>query len=318
MDLVKTKKRAALLSICSNIGLITSKFLVGILTGSVSVISEAIHSFTDLLAAIIAYFSVRVSSNPADIEHQYGHGKFEDLSGALEGILIILAAGFIIYQAVINIINGTPDYINTTSGIIVMFISVFVNIFVSSHLFKIARKTDSIALLADAQHLKTDIYTSVGVLFGLLLIKLTGKTIFDPIVAIIVALFIIKTGISLCFISLKNLLDTALPEEERKIIQDVIKNYTLKEVTKIREIKTRKAGSERLIELILVVPKRLTIEEGHNLCDRIENDLAHDMNNVKIIIHLEPCNNKCFECNLLKNNSECHSSHKLTKKIKKH
>lgn len=314
MDVIRTKKRAALLSIFSNIGLITSKFLVGIFTGSVSVISEAIHSFTDLLAALIAYFSVKVSSNPADAEHQYGHGKFEDLSGLIEGVLIILAAGYIIYQAILNIISGTPDFINTTSGIIVMFVSVVVNIFVSAHLFKIARKTDSIALLADAQHLKTDVYTSIGVLFGLLLIKITGQTIFDPVIAIIVALFIIKTGIYLCFISVKNLLDTSLPEEERKIIQDVIKNYTLKEVTKIREIKTRKAGSERLIELILIVPKKLTIEKGHNLCDRIENDLAHDMNNVKIIIHLEPCNNKCIECDLLENNPECRSSHKSIKK----
>lgn len=312
METAQIKKRAALLSISSNIILIISKFIVGMITGSVSIISEAVHSFSDLLAAILAYFSVKAAAEPADIEHQFGHGKFEDLSGGLEGALILFAAGYIIYEAVEKLLGNISSEFNTGAGIIVMFVAIVVNIIVSRHLFKVAHKTESIALLADAEHLRTDVYTSAGVLVGLVLIRLTGITLLDPIVAILIALVIIKTGIELCMTSAKNLLDTSLPEEERIVIKNIVNKYMPDEVIDILRLKTRKAGAERLIEFTLTVPDEMTIKNGHDLCDRVENDLAKEINNVKVTIHLEPCDGKCPDCN--SNHSNNFVCHKLKNK----
>ena len=290
------KQNAALLSISSNIVLILSKLVVGLITNSISIISEAVHSFTDLLAAIIAFFSVKQSANPPDSDHQFGHGKYEDFSGFIEGALILLAAGLIIYEAVEKIILNKYEHIDTTAGIVVMLVSVIANIIVSRNLFNVARKTDSMALLADAEHLRTDILTSVGVLIGLILIRLTNIDILDPIVAILVALIIIKAGLDLCFNSGKNLLDGSLPEGEQKIILDTLNNYIPDEVIEIKELKSRKAGADKLIELIIVIPKKLTIEAGHALCDRIEEDLKNNIRNSSITIHIEPCRCTCDNC----------------------
>lgn len=290
------KQNVAMLSICSNIVLILSKLIVGLITNSISIISEAVHSFTDLLAAIIAFFSIKQSSNPPDSDHQFGHGKYEDFSGFIEGGLILAAAGYIIYEAIEKIINNKYDYIDTTAGIVVMFISVVANIIVSRRLFTVARKTDSMALLADAEHLRTDILTSAGVLVGLVLIKITNIEILDPIVAILVALIIIKAGLDLCFNSGKNLLDGSLPEDEQKIILDTLNNYIPNEVIEIKELKSRKSGADKLIELIIVIPKKLTIEAGHALCDRIEEDLKNNIKNSLITIHIEPCRCTCDNC----------------------
>ena len=290
------KQNAALLSIGSNTVLIASKLIVGLMTNSISIISEAVHSFMDLLAAIIAFFSVKQSANPPDRDHQFGHGKYEDFSGFIEGALILLAAGYIIFESVEKIINNKYDHINTTAGIVVMLISVIANIIVSRHLFNVARKTDSMALLADAEHLRTDVLTSAGVLAGLILIKITNIEILDPIVAILVALIIIKAGLNLCFNSGKNLLDGSLPEEEQKIIFDTVNTFIPGEVIEIKELKSRKSGADKLIELIIVIPKKLTIEAGHALCDRIEEDLKNNIKNSRITIHIEPCGCTCDNC----------------------
>jgi cation diffusion facilitator family transporter len=290
------KQRAALFSILSNTVLIISKLAVGIISNSISIISEAVHSFTDLLAAVIAYFSIKKASSPPDKEHPFGHGKYEDFSGFIEGILILLAAGYIIFEAVEKIISNKYDHINTTAGIIVMLVSVIANICVSRHLFNVAKKTDSMALLADAEHLRTDILTSLGVLLGLILIKVTHIQILDPIVAIFVALIIIKAGLDLCFASGKNLLDTSLPENEQKIILDTINKYIPEEIMEIKELKSRKAGAEKLIELVIIIPKKMTIEAGHELCDRLEDDLQKNISNSSVIIHLEPCKCSCSSC----------------------
>lgn len=296
MNFSEEKQKAALLSICSNIVLIFSKLVAGLITNSISIISEAVHSFTDLLAAIIAFFSVKKSSNPPDNEHPFGHGKFEDLSCFIEGALILFAAGYIIFESIEKIILNKYDHINTTAGIIVMLVSVIANIAVSRHLFNVAGKTDSMALLADAEHLKTDVLTSVSVLVGLILIKITNIQILDPIVAILVALIIIKTGLDLCLNSGKNLLDSSLPENEQKIIFDTLSNYIPNEIMEIKELKSRKSGAEKLIELIIVIPKKLTIEAGHALCDRIEDDLKNNIKNSHVTIHIEPCNCLCSNC----------------------
>ena len=206
------KVKVASLSIASNTMLIILKIIAGVLSGSVSILSEAIHSSMDLLAAIIAFFAVRFSSKPADEKHPYGHGKIENISGVIEGLLIFIAAALIIKEAISKLMNPGDKLFNVPVAVGVMLISSIVNLIVSKKLYKVAKEEDSIALEADALHLKTDIYTSAGVGIGLILIEITKKPILDPFVAILVALLIIKESWSLCRNAFNPLLDIKLSE----------------------------------------------------------------------------------------------------------
>ena len=197
------KQKAAILSIASNTLLIVFKLIAGICMNSVSVISEGIHSSIDLLASIIAFISIKKASEPVDECHPFGHGKYENISGFVEALLILLAAVLIIYEAVKKLFFGSPVE-NIYLGVVVMLVSTIVNLVISLNLLRISKKTKSIALEADAKHLLTDTYTSIGVFLGLLIIKITGLAIFDTITAICVALLILKTSIELIKKSIKD------------------------------------------------------------------------------------------------------------------
>jgi cation diffusion facilitator family transporter len=265
--------------------------------GSISIISEAIHSLSDLLAAIIAYFSIRISSEPADKEHQFGHGKFEDLSGLIESLLIVLAAIYIIFESVRKIQSGEYGHIMAEAGIAVMLLSVVVNFFVSKRLFKVAEKTDSVALLADAQHLRTDMYTSFGILIAMIGIRITGLGIIDPIIAIIVAIILFKIGVEISLGTIKNLLDASLPIELQNNIKEIVLNIECSnKILNIKKLRTRKAGAQKVIKLTLIVPENMTIKEGHELCDIIEYAIEKELENTYTVIHLEPCEKTCH-CN---------------------
>lgn len=290
----KTKTSAAGLSVLSNTLLILLKVVAGLLSGSISIIAEAIHSGIDLVAAGIAFFSLRVAGRPADREHPFGHGKVENISGTIEAGLIFVAAAFIIYEAVKRIIVGAAiEYI--TLGIGVMAVSVVVNILVSRHLLRIARETDSIALEADARHLTTDVYTSLGVLGGLIVVRITGLNILDPIIALGVALFILKTAYDVIRRAFPALIDVRLPEDEEVLIASCISEH-FGELVGFHELRTRKAGSERYIDLHLVMAKSASIEEAHRLCDHLEEDIKTKLTNASVTIHVEPCQVLCEEC----------------------
>jgi len=210
------KVQIARLSIISNTLLILMKLSVGLISGSVSIISEAIHSSMDLMASLIAFFSVRVSDNPPDSRHPYGHGKIENISGVIEAILILIAAIWIIVEAVKKLI-GLPYVIDSIGlGSLVMLASAIINIFVSRMLYKVAKETRSVALEADALHLKTDVFTSLGVAAGLGLIILTGIHWLDPAVAIIVAFMILRESYFLLRKAFLPLLDEAWDDKEVK------------------------------------------------------------------------------------------------------
>ena len=194
MQINDKKKLVAGLSITSNVILSVLKIITGVLSGSLSIISEAIHSLSDFLASVLTFFSVLKSSKPADSDHPYGHGKYEDMAGFIEGLLIILAALFIIIEATKKIVFGVNADTENVLGIAVMLIAVVLNIVVSSLLFKVAKETNSISLYADGEHLRTDVYSSFGVLVGLILIKITGYSILDPVIAILVAVIIFRAG----------------------------------------------------------------------------------------------------------------------------
>ncbi|WP_424359478.1 cation diffusion facilitator family transporter [Methanocella sp. MCL-LM] len=295
-QLNKEKTSIARLSIVSNLSLVILKLIVGFMIGSVSVISEAIHSGIDLIAAVIAYFSVRNSSKPPDREHAFGHGKLENISGTIEALLIFVAAGLIIYEAYEKILHGVVLE-DVSLGIAVMLISAIVNLYVSQRLMKTAKRTESIALEADAWHLRTDVLTSLGIFAGLVAIKLTGITILDPIFAILVALFILKAAVELLIKSVKDLMDVKLPEAEEKEICQIIEDHS-KQYVGFHELRTRKSGSDRFIDLHLVVSRELTIEQAHGLADHIEEDLKKRFPRASVIIHMEPCENgdECGKC----------------------
>jgi len=283
-----TKKKVSIarLSIASNCLLITMKLIVGLVSGSVSIISEAIHSTMDLFAAVIAFFSVRVSSNPPDERHPYGHGKIENVSGVLEALLIFVAAIWIIYEAILKLSSKEPiDSIGY--GSLVMFVSAIVNFFVSRKLYKVAKQTDSIALEADALHLKTDVYSSLGVGIGLLLIWITQLNYLDSIVAMVVALFILKESYNLMMSAYAPLLDVTLSKDEIAIIEWAVEKHKELKID-FHQLRTRKAGSFRYVDLHLEMPQQLTVKESHDICDLIEKEIKANLSNTEISIHVEP------------------------------
>ena len=296
------KSRAAAVSVASNSLLILLKIIAGIMTGSISLIAEAIHSLMDLAAAIVAFFSVRISDKPADKEHPFGHGKAENISGVVEAILIFIAAGIIIDQAIMRIINGQALKI-LEIGIAIMVVSIVVNILVSRYLIKVSRATDSLALEADAAHITTDVLTMSGVLVGLVIVRVTklmgfNLNILDPIVAILVSLLIIRTAYVLTRKAFGGLIDVKLPENEETNIRLAITEHFGGEVVSFHKLRTRKAGSQRYIDLHLVMPKHISIEEAHRMCDHLEKDMKTRLLRTDITIHVEPCDGKCEVCRI--------------------
>jgi len=279
------KVRIARLSIISNSLLILMKLIVGVISGSISIISEAIHSFMDLLASIIAFFSVKISDTPADERHPYGHGKFENVSGVIEAVLIFAAAFWIIYEAVKKIIH--PGEIERIGyGFVVMLISAIINFIVSRKLYKIAKETESIALEADALHLKTDVYTSAGVAIGLLLIWITGYHLLDPIIAILVALLILKESVELFLKAYSPLLDVSFSLKELETVKSIIQRHCIDKVS-FHDLRSRKAGNYNYVDFHLNLPEKLTVKEAHEICDFIENDIKSNLKNTEVTIHVE-------------------------------
>ena len=291
------KTRAASLSIASNLILIVIKLSVGLAMGSVSVISEAAHSGIDLVAAGIAWYSVRQSGKPADEDHPYGHGKIENVAGTIEAVLIFGAALYIIWEAIHKLRGGLGVVDNLGLGAVVMALSAGANYLVSRHLLTVAIETDSVALEADAMHLRTDVYTSIGVLGGLLAIKMTGIMLLDPLVAIVVSILRIKTAYELIRNSFFHILDTRLPHDEESIIHEILANYSERFI-EYHKLRTRKAGHIRHIDMHLVVPKQMTVENAHALSHEITDEIEKRLAFSHILVHIEPCESDCSSCSI--------------------
>lgn len=294
----QVKERTARLSVLSNTGLVIMKLVVGSAIGSVSIISEAIHSAMDLLAAVIAYFSVRKSAEPPDADHQFGHGKFEDISGLVEAILIFVAAILIIREAVITLLGQDPGHFSPEllfAGIAVMGISALVNWLVSQRLMKVAKESESIALESDAWHLRTDVYTSLGVFFGLILIRVTGITLFDPLIAIGVAIVIMKAAYDLTKRSFSDLIDHSIPKKDEKRMKEIICEHAGK-YAGFHRFKTRRSGPDLFINFHLVMPGDISVSQSHDLAEHLESDLKLEYPRAIVTIHVEPCNEGCERC----------------------
>lgn len=285
------KKNVALLSVASNSLLIVMKLVVGAMSGSVSIISEAIHSMMDLVAALIAFVSVRLADLPPDEDHPYGHEKFENVSGVIEGALIVAAAVWIIIEAVQKLAHHEP-LAAAGWGMAVMFASAAVNALVSRQLYKVARAEHSLALEADALHLKADVYTSLGVGVGLLAIWWSGWSFLDPLVAIGVALFILREACELIARAFAPLIDTRLPQAELDLIQAALARHAGAFID-YHDLRTRQSGKVRHIDLHLTLHRHSSLEDAHALCDRIEAEIAGALAHAKVLIHPECCEPSC-------------------------
>ncbi len=291
--ITKRKTAAIAISVCSNSTLVLMKLIVGITIGSVSVISEAIHSSVDLVAALIAFWAVKTAGKPADRNHPFGHGKFENLSGTVEALLILAAAAWILFESLRKLRHPEPIEI-AGWGAAVMLLSAAVNIAVSTTLFKVAKETDSVALEADAWHLRTDVYTSAGVMAGLSAIWIGGMLFphvnlnwMDPAAAIGVAVLIVKAAYDLTVRSARDLLDTSLPPEEELFIRREVTIHA-PSVRQVNRLRTRKAGPTRFIEMTILIDPEMTVGESHKLTEVIGINIRKHYPGTSVTIHVEP------------------------------
>lgn len=281
------KTRAAGLSILSNSALILLKVAAGVLTGSIALITEAIHSAVDLVASVVAFFSVRKADQPADADHLYGHAKVENLAAALEGVLIVLGAAVIIFESVRRLADP-PELESLGIGIGVIALSVVVNLAVSTWLYRQAHTTESPALEGDAAHLRTDAVTSVGVLIGLTLVQITGIDVLDPIVALVVACAIIFSGVRIVTRSSRVLVDEALPADELEQIRQAIQSNGAPELYGFHKLRARRAGSNRYIDLHVQFRRGTSLERAHALSHELSGSIRGRIRGADVLIHLEP------------------------------
>jgi cation diffusion facilitator family transporter len=294
-DYHRKNKVATGLSIVSNILLTAGKMVVGVVTMSTAVMAEAIHSAVDLVAAIIAFVAVRQAARPADKNHPYGHGKFDSLSGMIEGLLIFAAAGYIIFTAVRKLIYG-GEVESAGLGFIIMMISAAINTGVSFVLFRTAKKTGSNAVEADAHHLSTDVITSIGVAAAMLAIHFTGWHVLDPIIALAVSVFILKAAFGITKKSISVLLDASLPEDEVRKVEDILKKRH-PAIVGFHELRTRRSSVTRFVDLHLVSCRDMTVAQAHAIADNVESDIEVALPGAKVMIHLEPCGRDIADCN---------------------
>ena len=292
-----TKTGAARLLITVVVGLIIFKVVVGWLSGSISILAQAADSLLDLFAGIITFSAIRVAAKPADAEHPYGHGKIEDIAGVVQGVLIFIAGGLIIYSAIVRIIEGSSIQL-AEAGIVVMAISIVVSIFLSRHLQRVSQTSGSVALEANARNIATDVYSASAVLVGLTVVRFTGLNILDPVIAIGVATYILKVALDTIRKPISGLLDEKLPHSQQALIEDCLSKHS-REVFGFHTLRTRRGGSQSYIDLHLVIARDISLEQAHKICDRIEGEIQNVLHNASVTIHAEPCNNECEECSAI-------------------
>jgi len=281
------KVRAAALSIVSNSSLILLKVIAGTVTGSIAILTEAVHSSIDLIASIVAFFSVRKADEPADESHRYGHEKIENLAAAIEGILILVGSSAIAFEAIRRLVRG--GHVTTIPlGIGVVALSTVANLAVSTVIARNARVTDSPALEGDAAHLRTDALTSAGVLVGLVLVKATGAQWIDPAVALAVAAAIVVTGVRLLSRSSRVLVDESLPSTEVAVIRDVIATFSSRGVVGYHELRTRRAGSRRYVDLHVQFRSGTSLKDAHRTAHEVGEEIEARLVRADVLIHLEP------------------------------
>jgi cation diffusion facilitator family transporter len=281
------KERAAAISILSNTLLIALKVVAGIVTGSIAILTEAAHSAIDLVASVIAFFSVRKAEQPADESHPYGHDKVENVAAGIEGMLILVGAGVIVFESVRRLAEGA-EVESLGFGIAVIGFSAVANLAVSTYLYRQAHITESPALEGDAAHLRTDAFTSIGVLVGLVLVELTGATWLDPAAALIVAVAIVFAGVRILNRTSRVLVDEALPEDEMNAVREIVAGHGAPELIGFHKLRARRAGSRRYLDLHLQFRDGTSLRRAHEISHELQRAIALRLRGADVLIHLEP------------------------------
>jgi cation diffusion facilitator family transporter len=285
--MTKEKKKVALISVFAAVFLTGFKLVIGILTGSLGILSEALHSGLDLIAAIITYFSVRISDKPADKEHNYGHGKIENFSALIETILLVITCAWIIYEATGRLISGRTHIEITFWSYLVVISSIIIDISRSRALYRVAKKYNSQALEADALHFSTDIWSSAVVLLGLICANF-GLFFADSVAALFVALIVLFVSYKLGKRAIEVLLDKA-PQDTISKVEEILKTYD--EVMQFHSLKIRTAGADTFIKFNIHLSPTSNLSDVHLLCDRIEKRLNESIPRSEVYIHAEPQDN---------------------------
>lgn len=285
---------AATLALGATLVLTLGKFAVALLTGSVGVLSEALHSALDLVSAGIAFFTVREAGKPADVDHPFGHGKFETLSSLIESLLLIIAAGVILYEAWDHIQNPR-ELAHADIAIVTMLVSLGISYYVYRQNSRVGLETESLAIQANAMHFLADVLTSLGVLVGLVLIRVTGLMVWDVIIAVGIAIYITLIAYKQSKNALSELLDSKLPESEQREIQETIKAH-LGDALEAHDLRTRKSGARRHVDFHLIVCGKVSVNDSHARCDEIESALLKLFREISVTIHVEPCSEVSYDC----------------------
>ncbi len=298
-NLFSTRVGAAKLFIGVVITLIILKALVAWITGSISILAQLADSFLDLVSGIVTYSAVRISTKPADTQHPYGHGKAENIGSMTQGILILIAGILIIYSAVGRIRQGATVQL-AEAGIAVMLVSMIISIFLSRHLLKVARATESDVLEANASNINSDIYSASAVLVGLLLVRITRLNYIDAIIAIAVSIYILTIAYRVLYRSFAGLMDVKLSPQDEGIIKSSLADHS-EQIAGYHKLRTREAGGQHYIDVHLVMNKDISLEHAHKICDEIETEIEHGLSQASVTIHAEPCSSNCRQCQAICN-----------------
>jgi cation diffusion facilitator family transporter len=281
------KTRAAAVSIASNSCLIVFKVAAGLVTGSVGLLSDAVHSLMDLIASLIAWASVRKADAPADASHRYGHEKLEDLAAGAQALLLLVGAVFIAVEAIRRLINGGAVS-SIGVGLAVAGAAAAVNVVVSTYLDRAGRATGSNALHANAADLRTDAIVSMGVLVALVVVKLTGAHWIDPVVGLLVAAAISRTGARILIDASRRLADEALPADELAALQQVVNSFVGDEVVGFHDLRARHVGSNHQVDLHLQFVTGTSLERAHYVSHQLQDAIVERLPGTTVLVHLEP------------------------------
>lgn len=278
--------RIAAISLIVTICLLALKLTLGIISGSIAVLSDAIDSGTDLVGGTAALISVRIAAWPADEEHPYGHGKVESISASTAAAVVAIGGGFVVFQAVRRLVLGSPD-IDIALALTPMLIAIAANVVLAFYMRREARRAHSLALASEATHLQTNVVQAGAVIGGLALVGITGERVFDPLAALGLAAFMGWTAVTLARQALTEVMDVALPDEELRAIHDIIANHD-DEIRGFHRLRSRKAGPTRHVDMHLIVDAHRTVEEVHAVCDKIEREISERLPGTSVTIHTEP------------------------------
>ncbi len=281
----QTKEGVGVLAIMVTGLLAVIKLVASFITGSMGLRADAVHSMVDMSGAVVGLVGMKIAARPPDKGHAFGHGKAENLAGTVIGLLIFGAAIFIAYEAIERMVSGASIQMVAT-GIYITIAAIVLNLSISWYGLKVAKASDSVALEATARDLFADSLSSIAVLLGLVLVAITGNHIFDSLIALLVSVVILRTAIITLVKSGGGLMDRRLPPEEEEVIKNILDDNS--DVVSFHRLRTRKSGSERYIDLNLILPKSYTVEKAHAICDQIEAKIKSRLPRSRVTIHIEP------------------------------